>query len=141
MIISFKLYVMNFVNFVIDCYTHIISHVTQIFVLVAHTTQVAYIAVYENLLWDLLGAFLHINLRFSRRRSFLHLDDQFSCCHWSLKKHKRVCLYLVVNPKKKESVDSELARGRVSKFYWWVAIRSQAWGLVSLIVWTSILSR
>ena len=36
--------------------------------------------------------------------------------------------------RKKESVDSELARGRVSKFYWWVAIRSQAWGLVSLIV-------
>ena len=36
--------------------------------------------------------------------------------------------------RKKESVDSELARGRVSKFYWWVAIRSRAWGLVSLIV-------
>ena len=36
---------------------------------------------------------------------------------------------------KKEGVrDSELARGRVSKFYWWVAIRSRAWGLVSLIV-------
>ena len=27
-----------------------------------------------------------------------------------------------------------VARGRVSKFYWWVAIRSRAWGLVSLIV-------
>ena len=50
------------------------------------------------------------------------------------RKHKRVCLYLVENPRKKESVDSELARGLVSKFYWWVAIRSQAWGLVSLIV-------
>ena len=36
--------------------------------------------------------------------------------------------------RKKESVDSEFARGRVSKFYWWVAIRSRAWGLVSLIV-------
>ena len=36
--------------------------------------------------------------------------------------------------RKKESVDSELARGRVSKFYWWVAIRSRAWRLVSLIV-------
>ena len=34
------------------------------------------------------------------------------------KKHKRGCLYLVLNPRKKESVDSELARGRVSKFYW-----------------------
>ena len=38
------------------------------------------------------------------------------------------------NPRKKESVDSKLARGRVSKFYWLVAIRSQAWGLVSRIV-------
>ena len=44
-----------------------------------------------------------------------------------------MCLYLVENPRKKESVDSELARDRVSKFYWWVAIRSRAWGLVSLI--------
>ena len=47
----------------------------------------------------------------------------------------------MVNLRKKESVDSELTRGRVSKFYWWIAIRSQAWGLVSLIVLTSILSR
>ena len=29
-----------------------------------------------------------------------------------------MCLYLVVNLRKKESVDSEFARGRVSKFYW-----------------------
>ena len=36
--------------------------------------------------------------------------------------------------RKKESMDSELARGRVSKFYWWVAIKSRAWGIVSLIV-------
>ena len=43
-------------------------------------------------------------------------------------------LVSVVNPRKKEFVDSELARGRVSKFYWWVAIRSRVWGLVSLIV-------
>ena len=34
----------------------------------------------------------------------------------------------------KESVDSKGARGRVSKFYWWVAIRSRVWELVSLIV-------
>ena len=36
-----------------------------------------------------------------------------------------MCLYLVENPRKKESVDSELGRGRVSKFYWWVAIKSK----------------
>ena len=44
-----------------------------------------------------------------------------------------MCLYLVENPKKKESVDSELARGRVSKFYWLVVLRSQAWVLVSVV--------
>ena len=38
------------------------------------------------------------------------------------------------NPRKKESVDSEFARGHVNKFYWLVVIRSRAWGLVSLIV-------
>ena len=43
-------------------------------------------------------------------------------------------MYLMENPRKKESVDSEFTRGRVSKFYWWIAIRSRAWGLVSLIV-------
>ena len=36
--------------------------------------------------------------------------------------------------RKKEFVDSKLAHGRVGKFYWWVAIRSRVWGLVSLIV-------
>ena len=97
---------------------------------------VAHIAICVNLL-----CFLHTSLGFSRRISFLHFDDQFSCYHWSLKKHKRGCLYLVVNPRKKESVDSEFVCGRVSKFYWWVVIRSRVWGLVSLIVWTSILSR
>ena len=34
----------------------------------------------------------------------------------SLKKHKRVCLYLLENPRKKESVVSKLAYGCVSKF-------------------------
>ena len=36
--------------------------------------------------------------------------------------------------RKKESVDSELARGRVSKFYWLVALGSQAGVLVSPFV-------
>ena len=34
------------------------------------------------------------------------------------------------NPRKKKSVDSELACGRVSKFYWLVALGSQARVLV-----------
>ena len=38
------------------------------------------------------------------------------------------------NPRKKESMDLELACGRVSKFYWLVALGSQAWVLVSPFV-------
>ena len=38
------------------------------------------------------------------------------------------------NPRKKEFVDSELAHGRVSKFYWLVALGSQAGVLVSHFV-------
>ena len=63
--------------------------------------------------------------------------------------NKRVCVVKLLNEisksqmwvfvfckgqRKKESVDSELARGHVSKFYWWVAIKSRVWELVSLIV-------
>ena len=44
------------------------------------------------------------------------------------------------NSRKKESVDSELARGRVSKFYWLVALGSRAGVLVSPFVLTLILS-
>ena len=51
-----------------------------------------------------------------------------------LKETQAGVLVSVVNPRKKESVDLEFARGCVSKFYWWVAIRSRAWGLVSLII-------
>ena len=38
------------------------------------------------------------------------------------------------NPRKKESVDSKLTRGRVSKFYWLVALGSRAGVLVSPFV-------
>ena len=38
------------------------------------------------------------------------------------------------NPRKKESVDSELACGHVNKFYWLVALGSQAGVLVSPFV-------
>ena len=38
------------------------------------------------------------------------------------------------NPRKKESMDSELARGHVSKFYWLVALGSRAGVFVSPFV-------
>ena len=39
MIVSFKFYVMNFVDFVIDCYLHITSHVSQAFASCTHYTS------------------------------------------------------------------------------------------------------
>ena len=55
-------------------------------------------------------------LRVIKRRFIQELDDHLVAALTILKKHKRVCLYLLKNPRKKESIVSELARGRVSKF-------------------------
>ena len=63
------------------------------------------------------GAFLYTNLGFSRRRYFLHLDDQFKLLPLKLKEYTSGVLVASGNPRKKESVDLELARGCVSKFY------------------------
>ena len=38
-IVSFEFYVMNFVDFVVDCYSHITSHVSQAFVSCTHNTS------------------------------------------------------------------------------------------------------
>ena len=54
--------------------------------------------------------------RIIKRRFVQKLDDHSVAVLKNLKKHKRVCLYLLENPRKKESVVSELARGRISKF-------------------------
>ena len=80
------------------------------------------------------GVFCYTNLGFSRRRYSLYLDDQNSCCHKSLKNTQAGVLVAGRNPRKKESVDSELACGRVSKFYWLVALGSRAGVLVSPFV-------
>ena len=55
-------------------------------------------------------------LRIIKRKFVQELDDHSLAALKNLKKYKRVCLYLLENPKKKESVVSELARGYVSKF-------------------------
>ena len=55
-------------------------------------------------------------LRIIKRRFVHELDDYSIVALKNLKKHKQVCLYLLENPRKKEFVVSELARGRVSKF-------------------------
>ena len=55
-------------------------------------------------------------LRIIKRRFVQELDDHSVTALKNLKKHKQVCLYLLENPRKKESVVSEFARGRVNKF-------------------------
>ena len=55
-------------------------------------------------------------LRVVKRRFVQELDDHSVVALKSLKKHKRVCLYLLENPRKKESVVLEIAHGHVSKF-------------------------
>ena len=55
-------------------------------------------------------------LRIIKRKFIKELDDHLVAALKSLKKHKRLCLYLLENPRKKESMVLELARGRVSKF-------------------------
>ena len=59
--------------------------------------------------------------RVIKRRFVQEFDDHLVAALKSLKKHKWACLYLLENPRKKESMVSEpmvseLARGHVSKF-------------------------
>ena len=55
-------------------------------------------------------------LRIIKKRFVQELDDHLVAALKNLKKHKRVCLYLLENPRKKEFVVSELAHGHVNKF-------------------------
>ena len=54
--------------------------------------------------------------RIIKRKFVQELDDHSVAAQKNLKKHKRVCLYLLENPRKKESVVSKLARGHANKF-------------------------
>ena len=63
-----------------------------------------------------VGSFPLHKLRVIKRRFIQELNNHSVAALKNLKKHKRVCLYLLENPRKKESVVSELARDRVSKF-------------------------
>ena len=54
--------------------------------------------------------------RVIKRRFVQEHDDHSIAALKSLKIHKRVCLYLLENPRQKESVVSELACGHLSKF-------------------------
>ena len=55
-------------------------------------------------------------LRIIKRRFVQELNDHSVAALKNLKKHKQVCLYLLENSRKKESMVSELAHDLVSKF-------------------------
>ena len=55
-------------------------------------------------------------LRIIKRRFVQELYDHSVVALKNLKKHKRVCLYLLENPRKMEFVVSKFACGHVSKF-------------------------
>ena len=55
-------------------------------------------------------------LRIIKRKFVQELDDHSLAALKNLKKYKRVCLYLLGNLRKKESVISKLARDCVNKF-------------------------
>ena len=56
MIVSFKFYVMNFVDFVIDCYLHITSHVSQTFASCTHYTSYSLLNLVHYIVCDLVVA-------------------------------------------------------------------------------------
>ena len=59
--------------FIMKCYA---NYEFQVYMAnLSHVLEVAYIAIYVNLLWDPWGAFLHTSLGLSRRRFLQELDD------------------------------------------------------------------
>ena len=81
----------------------------------SHILEVAHIVVCVNLVRFVKSFPLH-KLRIIKWRFIQELDDYLVATLKNLKKHKRVCLYLLENPRKKESVVLEIAHGHVSKF-------------------------
>ena len=56
MIVSFKLYVMNFLEIVINCYSHITSHVSQVFASCTHYTSYSLLNVIHVIVCDFVLA-------------------------------------------------------------------------------------
>ena len=55
-IVSFEFYVMNFVDFVIDCYSHITSHVSQAFASCTHYTSYSLLNLVHYIVCDFVVA-------------------------------------------------------------------------------------
>ena len=80
MIVSFEFYVMNFVNFVVDCYSHITSHVSQVLASCIHNTSYSLLNIVHvivcifgltNQVWKILWVLYTIDLLLKKRGDFL----------------------------------------------------------------------
>ena len=77
MIVSFEFYVMNFVDFVVDCYSHITSHVSQTFASCTHNTSYSLLNIVHvivcvfgltNQVWKILWVLCKTNLLLEKKK-------------------------------------------------------------------------
>ena len=80
MIVSFKFYAMNFVDFVVDCYSHITSHVSQAFASCTHNTSYSLLNILHvivcvygltNQVWKILWVLCTTDLLLKKRGRML----------------------------------------------------------------------
>ena len=83
MIVSFEFYVMNFVDFVVDCYSHITSHVSQAFVSCTHNTSYSLLNIVHvimcvfgltNQVWKILWVLCKTDLLLKKREIVWYLN-------------------------------------------------------------------
>ena len=80
MIVSFEFYVKNFVDFVVDCYSHITSHVSQVFASCTHNTSYSLLNIVHvivcvygltNQVWKILWVLCTTDLLLKKRGRML----------------------------------------------------------------------
>ena len=80
MIVSFEFYVMNFVDFVVDCYSHITSHVSQAFSSCTHNTSYSLLNIVHvivcvfgliNQVWKILWVLCTTDLLLEKKREIV----------------------------------------------------------------------
>ena len=83
MIVSFEFYVMNFVDFVVDCYSHITSHVSQAFASCTHNTSYSLLNILHlivcvfgltNQVWKILWVLCKTDLLLKKREIVWYLN-------------------------------------------------------------------
>ena len=80
MIVSFEFYVMHFVDFVVDCYSHITSHVSQAFASCTHNTSYSLLNIVHvivcvfgltNQVWKILWVLCKTDLLLEKKGGYL----------------------------------------------------------------------